>query len=185
VSFCILLIFFYQIIHSLLLKEYILFFPLIVLLLDFALKFFLKETYINLLPYLVLPFEKKALIKSVLLLEITNIWNWYCCVGIVFLLSKNYFAGTDLNCILFSINLYLLFLLNSYYVSAIKNTLNKIVSLLLFPFLFIFILPVYLSLPYSGILCAIITLGLIIVLFYSGTHFITNKIYRQLNESSF
>jgi hypothetical protein len=181
--FCVLLIFLYQIIYVLLQSELILLFYWVVLILDFSFKFFFKNLQINILPYWVLPYKKKTLVKAVLLTETFNIWNWYWIISILFLFFKRFFSTSGLNWVVFSICLFLLFFLNSYYIMAIKNGMNRILSFLLLPLFCGLLFPVYFMF-YTGILCAIITLGLIICLFYANIYILNNKIYQQLNECS-
>ncbi len=54
----IILIFFYGLIYVSIPEENVYFFALVVLLLDFVLKFLFKDVYVNILPYLVIPFKK-------------------------------------------------------------------------------------------------------------------------------
>jgi hypothetical protein len=181
--FCVLFVLFYQISYTLTQDEFALSFYLIVLIMDFLIKFLLYNVQVNILPYLVLPIEKKTLIKSVLLIETIRIWNLYWVISLAFLFFNHFFSDTNLNGIVFSVNLFLLFLLNSYYVIAIKNSMSRIISFLLLPLFLVLLLPVYFTF-YINIVCVIITLTLIIGLFYANIYILINKLYQQLNERS-
>lgn len=183
IFFYIILTFFYWLVYITLSEERIHFFFLIVLSLDFIVKFLFKDICTNILPYLIIPFKKKTLVKSILLIDSVSIWNLYCCISIGFLLYIDFFAENQYNLFLFWINIYLLFTLNSYYIIAIKNTFNRIVSLLLLPFFLLSVFLVYILL-YSDILCTIITSLLIVSIFHSDIHIIIRKVYKQLNEQS-
>jgi hypothetical protein len=66
---------------------------------------------------------------------------------------------------------------------AIKNGMNRIVSLLLLPLFIGLLFPIYFMF-YTGIFCAIITSGIIAGIFYVNIYILNNKIYQQLNERS-
>ena len=114
---------------------------------------------------------KKILIKSILLIDSVSFWNLCCCIGIVFLLYTGFFSENQCNLFLFWINMYLLFILNSYYVIAIKNALSKVISFLLLPLFLLPVLPVYLLL-YGSALCTILILFFVFGIFYSNIYII-------------
>jgi hypothetical protein len=62
--------------------------------------------------------------------------------------------------------------------------MNRIVSFLLLPLFLALLFPVY-FLFYTNIPYIIITLGLIVCLFYANIYILINKIYQQLNERNF
>jgi hypothetical protein len=181
---CILLILFCQITYSILPKEYIELFCLLFFILDFSVKFFLKDIQINILPYLVLPFRRESLIKSVLVLELIDVWNLYSGIIVLFLLVVKFFSTIHLNGLVSSVNIYLLFVLNDYCIIAIKNSMNRGISLLLMPFFLLLLFPVYL-LFFTRIWGTIIIIVLIVFMFYCNIYILDRKLYKQLNEISF
>jgi hypothetical protein len=177
---------FYELIRILLPIGFVWLLPIMILASDFALKtFFVKQSVnYNALPYLTLPFPKKMLIKTILLLNVISVWNLYCCIGISVLLHADFFLKSESNILLSSINIYLLFVFNSYFALFFKTFINAFLYLLLFPIFLFLMLPVYL-LCHSSILGTLIILTMIIIILYINTCFIIDKINKQLDEISF
>ncbi|NDV68588.1 hypothetical protein D0T66_06710 [Dysgonomonas sp. 25] len=157
--------------------------PLIVIISDYTLKFFFKNTYIKVIPYWTLPFKRNNFLNCILLLEIINVWI-FCDIVILFYLMSILFEGDSTTVTpLFFLNYYFLIIVNTYCIFFINNFVSKNVSFLLYlAFLLLIVLVYSLILIDELFFFLLILFGVGILLI--DRRFLKKAIYTQFEESN-
>lgn len=177
---------FYYTLEAIIPEEHILLIPLIILIADYTLKFFFHNNNINIIPYWIFPFKKESILRSILLLEIINLWTLCDIVILVHLLSTILAAknGLDNISLLFFLNYGLIFILNSYYILFIKMSFSPYISYLLYTFLLLPIILIYLLILVNGIFIFLIMILIAAVCFIDKL-LIKDRIHEQFNKINF
>lgn len=167
-------------------EEHILLTPLIILTVDYTLKFFFYNNNIKIIPYWIFPFKKESILRSILLLEIINLWTLCDIIILVHLLSTILATenGLDTISLLFFLNYGLIFIFNSYYILFIKTSFSPYISYLLYTFLLLPIILIYLLILVNGIFIFLI-MALTTVAFFIDKLLIKNRIHEQFNKMNF
>lgn len=136
--------------------------PLVILLVDYTLKFIFGHSHVKVIPYWTLPFSKKSILHSLLFLEIISPWTLCSVLTLIYFLTRQLFIENNLNTqsTLFLFSCVILIILNSYYTLFIR-TLQSNFSYLLHLLFLVMSIFLYLLLLLSDYFVILITLVLI------------------------